>query len=150
MKEICYFFVGEEKLRTYYIFNVNKEMSILTKDSPYMLFKSFESIYKSGREDLFVATNLYEQLASKFNKELVNNRISHNFLDNQFYIYTKNMHSYYNKYRDETCKIEVKNSYLICTCKNSRFELLRKLQGYSLFACDFENKDYFWLDEITC
>ena len=143
---IC--FLQGDFMRTYYIFNINKEMSILTKDSPYMLFKSLESIYKANRNDLFIATNLYEQLAAKFNKELVNNRISCDFHENQFYMYNHNNHSYYNKYRDETCNIEVKNSYLICKCKNSRFELLKRLKDFSFFACDFENKDYFWLDEV--
>ena len=115
-----------------------------------MLFKSFESIYKSGRSDLFIASNLYDQIASKFNREIVNKIIYDGFKENQFYIHTKNSHLYYNKYRDETCNIEIKNSYMICTCKNSHFDLLKKLNGYSLFACDFENKDYFWLDEVCC
>ena len=137
-------------MRTYYIFNVNKEMSILTKDSPYMLFKSFESIYKADRDDLNLASNLYEQLASKFNKTMLNHKILKEYKDNQHYMYTKDYHTYYNKYKDETCNLKVKNSYIICNSNNSKMELLKKLSGFNFFACDFENKDYFWLDEIYC
>ena len=137
-------------MRTYYIFNVNREMSILTKDSPYMLFKSFESIYQADKKDLFMATSLYEQLACRLNKIQLNSMISKNYKDNQHYMYTKDYHSYYNKYKDETCNITVKNSYIICNCNNSHMELLKKVSGFNLFACDFENKDYFWLDEIYC
>ena len=137
-------------MRTYYIFNVNKEMSILTKDSPYMLFKSFESIYRADRNDLGMASNLYEQLASKFNKAILNQRIVAEYKDNQHYMYTKDRHTYYNKYKDETCNLTVKNSYIICNSNNTKLELLKKLNGFNLFACDFENKDYFWLDEIYC
>ena len=137
-------------MRTYYIFNVNKEMSILTKDSPYMLFKSFESIYQADRNDLGMASNLYDQLASKFNKNILNQKIVNEYRDNQHYMYTKDRHTYYNKYKDETCNLTVKNSYIICNSNNSRLELLKKLNGFNLFACDFENKDYFWLDEIYC
>ena len=137
-------------MRTYYIFNVNKEMSILTKDSPYMLFKSFESIYLADRNDLGMASNLYEQLASKLNKAILNQKIVAHYKDNQHYMYTKDRHTYYNKYKDETCNITVKNSYIICCSNNSKLELLKKLSGFNLFACDFENKDYFWLDEIYC
>lgn len=137
-------------MRTYYIFNVNKEMSILTKDSPYMLFKSFESIYQADRNDLGMASNLYEQLASKFNKTILNQKIVNEYKDNQHYMYTKDRHTYYNKYKDETCNLTVKNSYIICNSNNSRLELLKRLNGFNLFACDFENKDYFWLDEIYC
>lgn len=137
-------------MRTYYIFNVNKEMSILTKDSPYMLFKSFESIYKSNRNDLFIASNLYEQIASKFDKLNINNMITKANIDSQFYLCHGDYHTYYNKYKDETCNVMVKNSFLLCKCNSSRIHLLESIKGYSLFACDFENKDYFWLDEIYC
>ena len=82
------------------------------------------------------------------NKELLNQKIVTEYKNNQHYIYTKNHHSYYNRYRDETCNLLVKNSYIICNCNNSRLELLKKLNGYNLFACDFENKDYFWIDEL--
>jgi len=125
-------------------------MSILTKDSPYMLFKSFESIYLADRSDLYMASNLYEQLASKFNKNILNQKIVKEYKDNQHYMYTKDYHTYYNKYKDETSNLTVKNSYIVCNSNNSRLELLKKLNGFNLFACDFENKDYFWLDEIYC
>lgn len=125
-------------------------MSILTKDSPYMLFKSFESIYLADRNDLGMASTLYEQLAAKFNKAMLNQKITEEYKGNQHYMYTKDHHNYYNKYKDETCNIIVKNSYLVCNSNNTKLELLKKLTGFNLFACDFENKDYFWLDEIYC
>lgn len=33
-------------MRKFYIFNINKNSCVLAKDSPYMLYKSFEAIYK--------------------------------------------------------------------------------------------------------
>lgn len=137
-------------MRTYYIFNINKEMSILTKDSPYMLFKSLESIYKANRSDLYMASSLYEQLACKFNKEALNKKILDANHQNQHYIFVNNEHKYFNKYRDESCNLKVKNSYMIYNSNCSKMELLHNLKTYNLFACDFENKDYFWLDEIYC
>lgn len=137
-------------MRIYYIFNVNKEMSILTKDSPYMLFKSFESIFRYGRDDLNVAKNMYNDLTCKFNQNLLNTRIEAKYKDNDFYYYTKNKHHYFNKYRNESCELDVKNNYLVCKCNSSRFDLLNCLNGFNLFVCDFQNKDYFWLDEIYC
>ena len=136
-------------MRTYYIFNINKEMSILTKDSPYMLFKFLESINRKSN-DLYTASNLYEQIAKRFNKVIINDKIYNKYKDNEYYIHSNDYHSYYNKYRDERCNITVKNSYLICNSNNSRLELLNSLNDYNLFVCDFENKDYFWLNEIYC
>lgn len=137
-------------MRTYYIFNINKEMSILTKDSPYLLFKSFESIYRYGKDDFDIAFMLYQELTCSFNKNVINNRILSKYKDNQFYIGTSNNHNYYNKYRDEFCKIRLKNNYLICQCNSGRLDLINSLIGLNLFACDFQNKDYFWIDEIYC
>lgn len=133
-------------MRTYYVFNINKEMSILTKDTPYVLYKSLESIHKT--RDVYMASSLYEQLASKFNKNMINNLLLESFKDNQHYIYVNNHHSYYNKYKEESCTIDVKNSYLLCNSNSGRLILLNKLTGFNLFACDFQNKDYFWLSEM--
>lgn len=137
-------------MRTFYIFNVNKEMSILTKDSPYMLFKSFESIFRSNRVDLEIANNLYHQLASRVNKNIVNDRILNEYKDNQHYMCVSGKHNYVNKYRGEECNLEIKNSFLKCVCKGHSMCLMEALKGFNFFACDFENKDYFWLDEICC
>ena len=45
---------------------------LLREHSPYMLFKSLESIYKANQNDLFIATNLYEAIVfddiSEYNK----------------------------------------------------------------------------------
>ena len=115
-----------------------------------MLFKSFESIYNSGRDDLYVASTLYEQLACKFNRNNINQKLKIAYKDNDYYIYRNNHHAYHNKYRGEDCDLEIKNSYIICNANTSKMEILKKLKGYNLFVCDFENKDYFWLDEIYC
>lgn len=135
-------------MRTYFIFNINKEMSILTKDSPYMLYKSFESIYKGQRSDLNIATNLYEQLALRIHPGL-NNHIYNTFKDDDFYYLANNNHQYYNKYKDERCQLTIKNSYMICLTNTIKPKILTKLDG-NYFVCDFENKDYFWLNEIYC
>lgn len=137
-------------MRTFYIFNINKETAILAKDSPYMLFKSLESIYNGNKKDLYMATSLYEQLACKIDKDSLNKSILASFKNNQHYMFNSNHHSYYNKYLDETCNVVVKNSYIICNCNNAKLNLLKALGSNNLFACDFENKDYFWLNEIYC
>ena len=45
-------------------------------------------------------------------------------------------------------KLTVKNSYLLCEGNTSKPYLLKSLTNYNFFVCDFDNKDYFWLDEI--
>lgn len=135
-------------MRTFYIFNVNRQTSVLSKDSPYLLFKSLEAIYKARKQDLVMASNLYDQITSKLNKDIINNKVSTYYENNDFYMQSLNHHSYYNKYRDESLDIEVKNSYIIVTCNKENLNVFKNMKDYNLFACDFNNKDYFWLDEI--
>ena len=135
-------------MRKFYIFNINKNMCILAKDSPYMLYKSFEAIYKSNREDVGMAQNLYEQMTLKINQTMINNKIYADNKDNHFYYLVNNVHNYYNKYKSEEEKLTVKNSYLLCEGNTSKPYLLKSLTNYNFFVCDFDNKDYFWLDEI--
>ena len=101
-------------MRKFYIFNINKNMCILAKDSPYMLYKSFEAIYKSNREDVGMAQNLYEQMTLRINQTMINNKIYADNKDNHFYYLVNNVHNYYNKYKSEEEKLTVKNSYLLC------------------------------------
>lgn len=137
-------------MKTYYLFNINNEIFNLTKDYGYMLFKDFETIHKTEKDDYNVAFSAYQSLTSKFDKEKINNLITNNFSDNKFYHFEKPVHYYYNKYLDETCNVLVKNAFAICKCNTNKFELLKNIKDYNIFACDFENKNYFWLNEIYC
>ena len=62
-------------MRKFYVFNVNKETSIISKESPYILFKSFESIYNADRSDFNMAKTLYGQLSLKLNKSMLNQKL---------------------------------------------------------------------------
>ena len=137
-------------MRKFYVFNVNKETSIISKESPYILFKSFESIYNADRSDFNMAKTLYGQLSLKFNRNMLDQKIISNYKDNQYYIFNGKEHKYYNKYKDELCNMIIKNSYIQVITNSSKIKLLNNIKGYNLFVCDFENKDYFWLNEICC
>lgn len=137
-------------MREFYIFNINKEISLLAKDSPYMLYKSFETIYNSSKNSLAIAQNLYEQVAGRINQNVINQKIFASYKDSDYYFLANNIHNYYNKYRDETQKVIVKNSFLRCITNVNNLLLLKPLTQYNFFVCDFQNKDYFWLDEIYC
>ena len=59
-------------MRTFYIFKINKELAILTKDSPYNMFKSMEQIYKLDKKDFNLGLKLFEQLAEPLNHQKIN------------------------------------------------------------------------------
>ncbi len=136
-------------MRTFYVFYINKEFKILTKENPYNLYKALENIYYLGGDELSLGINLFEQMAIPFKKNDVNTFIFDNFKDNDFYTMNRNKHKMYNKYRDETLNIETHFTYIKLTTNINKKSVFEKIYlNPNLFVCDFKNKDYFWVDKI--
>ncbi len=136
-------------MRTFYVFYINKEFKILTKDNPYNLFKTLENIYYMEKNDLFLGMNLFEQVAIPFQKDITNKFIFNNFKEDDFYTMNRNNHKVYNKYRDETLNIETHFTYLLLKTNMTKTSIFEKIYlNPNLFVCDFQNKDYFWIDRV--
>ena len=126
-------------MRAFYIFKINKEMGVLLKDSPYNLYKSLEDIYLLDKTSIGIGKDLLDQLIVPIDKERYNRLIYELNKDNDFYMKNGDTHKVVNKYRKEETIITVKNSHIL---------LKTFLPITELFACDFQNKDYFWLEQL--
>ena len=136
-------------MRTFHIFNVNDSIMTLTKDDTYPLYHSFLKIKNLSRNDLSVGINLFEQIAVKIDKKKFSRRLYTHYKECDFYTKFKDDHSYINKYRDEKTTLKLKNSYIRLETNKEYPEFFKYLKkSNSLFACDFDNKDYFWLKDI--
>lgn len=137
-------------MRKFFVFNINDEMTILSKKNPYNIYKALEQIYKMKKNDLIVGTNIYEQLVSIININKLSDEIFNQYKNNDYYSKFNNRHTFYNKYRPERTKMIIKNSYLVIESDAIFPDFLKCLsKKQNFFACDFENKDYFWLDELV-
>jgi len=137
-------------MRTFYIFKINKEMAILTKDAPYNMFKSMEQIYKLDKKDFGIGLRMFEQIAVPIDNKKINKYLFEKFKTNDYYTKYRNIHKINNKYKPEETKLIVNNIYLILKSNIIKPLFLKSLNYDSnLFACDFENKDYFWLDSLS-
>lgn len=119
------------------------------QNDSYPLYHSFNKIKKMNKYDLSLGINIYEQLVDPFEKNKLNKKLYDFYKECDFYTVYKNDHSYINKYRDEKSDLHVKNSYLkIITNKEipEFFKYLKK--NKNLFVVDFENKDYFFINNI--
>ena len=137
-------------MRKYFIFSVRKELLILYKDNPSNLYKLLESIYNMKENEFTYGYNLFKQICLSIDDLELNNRLyltMHNDL-----VYTKidNEHIINNLYKDEVSILTVKKSHLILETSNSYSSFFSFLNNYqkNFFICDFEIKDYFFLDEI--
>ncbi len=135
-------------MRTFYIFRISKEMQILLKNSPYNLFKSLEDIYLLDKTDIGIGKDLLDQIVVPIDKERYNKLIYDFNKDNDFYIKSGDTHKVINKYRKEETIITVKNTYILLKTNIINKDIKKFLPITQAFACDFQNKDYFWLEKL--
>ena len=137
-------------MRTFYIFKINDEFATLTKNCPYNLFKSMEQIYYTKKSDISIAFSIFEQIVMPIDKIQTNLDIFINYKDSDHYTKFKDTHMINNFYSDEQTKMIVNNSYILLRSTKSAPSFLDNLKNIKNgFACDFENKDYFWLETIA-
>ena len=136
-------------MRTFHIFNVNNSVALLTRNDAYPLFHSFLKIKNLKESDLSLGINLYEQIANQIDRKKYTRNIYNHYKESDFYTKFQNNHTYINKYRDEKSYLKVKNAYIRIDTNREFPEFFKYLKkNHNLFACDFENKDYFWLNEL--
>ena len=137
-------------MRTFYIFKIKKELTILTKETPYNLYRTIENLYYQDNDTMGVSFKIYNDLFDLFNKDYVNNRIKKLFDSNRYYINDGDVHKIINKYRPENTTLKVYKSHILLKSDVINPTLLMNyLMNDNLFVCDFKNKDYFWLNEFV-
>lgn len=138
-------------MRTFYIFNINKNFYTLMKKNPYHLFKTLEDIHNFKIADAQVAYDLFSQIVEPYNKSNINNKLFKELNTMDFYSKFHNVHRIQNKYIKEDTMLVVNNTFLLLESnilKPAFFDVLK--DNKNLFVCDFKNKDYFWLNELVC
>lgn len=123
-------------------------MEILLKDSPYNLFKSLEDIYLLDKSSISLGKDLLDQLIVPIDKDKYNKIIYDMNKDNDFYLKSGDIHKIVNKYRKEEINIIVKNSHILLKTNIISKDIKKYLPIDAMFACDFSNKDYFWLEQL--
>lgn len=137
------------EMRTFYIFKISREMGLLLKDSPYNLFKSLEDIYLLDKANVGLGKELLDQLIVPIDKDKYNKLVYEKNKDNDFYMMSGNTHRIINKYRKEDTTIVIKSSHILLKTNIINRDIKKFLPLQELFLCDFNNKDYFWLEELV-
>lgn len=138
-------------MRVFYIFKIKKPYVILTKNNPYHLYKTIEHIYYLKTDELKIGNNIFENLSGTFNKDLLNTSVYSYYKYKDSYTKFKDIHTIIDYFTKEKSRLTVNKSYLLIQSTEeipSFFKVLSKNKG-DIFVCDFQNKDYFWLDKIA-
>ena len=124
-------------------------MTLLLRESPYNLFKSLEGIFLLDKANIGYGKDLLDDLIVPIDKLKYNKLIYDLNKDNDFYMKVGDNHKIVNKYRKEETNILVRNSHILLKTNIINKNIRKFLPLNELFACDFENKDYFWLEELV-
>lgn len=137
-------------MRQFYIFNINNEFKYNIKIDPYILYKVFEELHNIKNNDIKYGVNIYNNITKPVNKKYLNNKIYNEYKNNYSYTKFMNKHIINNYFNKEKSTLIIKNSYIELDTSSINSTFFKYLQKYkNLFVCDFDNKDYFWLESIA-
>lgn len=136
-------------MRTFYVFKISRDLSILMADTPYNLYKTLEGIYLLDSSSISFGKELLDQVIVPLEKDKVNKMIYEINKDNDFYMKIGDNHRIVNKYRKEETNLIVKNSHILLKTNILNKNIKNFLPTNDFFVCDFANKDYFWLSKLV-
>ena len=136
-------------MRKYYLFKINKTYYNLTRENPYTLYKAIESIYKLKPDNITYAYNFFNQIRDTFNKEYLNSNIYEYYKNRHSYTKINNTHMIHDYYTKEESKLIINTNYLLIKSTKQLPTFLKAItRKEKIFVIDFENIDYFWLEEL--
>lgn len=137
-------------MRKYYLFKINKTYYNLTRDNPYILYKAIESIYHIKENDFKYFYNYFESMRDTFNKDYLNTNIYEYYKNRHSYTKIRDTHMIYDYYTKEESKLIVNTNYLVIKSTKQIPTFLKAITRKEyVFVCDFDNTDYFWLEELA-
>ena len=146
----CYINNGDD-MRMYYVFNIKSDVLKLYQDKPSSLYKILENIYFMHIEDINYGFNIFKQLTNKIKILEISNEIYIKLHRDLVYSKIDNEHIINDLYHDEVSILRIKNSHMLIETNksfSSFFKLLNDINS-NYFVCDFKEKDFFFLSNIT-
>lgn len=136
-------------MKVYFIFDIKKEFVSLYHENEKVLFDILRQIYYLDSSEITYGYTLLNQLINKINKNYIDQKIYIKY--HQYIPYSKKNMTHYinNMYRDEISRLVVKNSYIKLEQEKTNSTFFEVLKNYSnnYFACDFKNRDFFFLSD---
>lgn len=131
-------------MRKYYLFVIKNDYQQIYKNHSYVLFKTLENLKGTIPVNFPYGISLYEQLCQTFHSDILNNYIKRKFKCKKINKKIIKINSMI-----ENTYIQVNKSCAIILTNLNIPPVFRVFNIYNkrIFVCDFENQDYFWLNE---
>ena len=138
-------------MKVYFVFDIKLEFINLYYGNESILYNILKQVYKLDKYDINYGYNIFNQLTNKLNKSDIDKYLYIKLHRNIPYSKKDDIHMYNNLYKDEISKLIVKRSYIRIDSENKYCSFLKILKKYkkSLFVCDFNNQNYFFLKDYN-
>ena len=125
-------------MRTFYIFKLNKDYTLVANKKPENIYILLKSIYSYNKKDILVAFDLFNEICLAINIEFINKYIYDKLKKEEEYTKFKNIHMYNNFFTNETSKMSVLKSHIRIKSNKSDNIFIKNIKDITdLFVCDF-------------
>lgn len=137
-------------MRIYFVFKIKEEYTDLYRDTPSTLYNILNQMYYMKRSEIGYGFNLFNQMIDRINKFELDKYLYILLHTKMKYSKKGEDHILNNLYKDEISILRVKTTHILINSNKSYTEFFALLNQFdsSLFVCDFNNHDYFFLSEI--
>lgn len=131
-------------MRKYFLFSIQKEYYDVYHKNPMVLYKTLENLYHLKKDNINFGLSLYKQICNIIDV----NRLKYYF---EQVCIKKRDRKYLVVSNKEAVVFNIYYSCIVCKTVKNYPKGLKILNYYDkyLFVCDFENKDYFFLNDSS-
>lgn len=133
-------------MRTYYIFKIKEILK--QKANSYSVYKLLYNIYSKKVSYDEAKSYIYKYL-DLYDKENISKTLTNLYSDDDFYSYRYLTHNYHDYFNNERTSLYINDAFIKVKTNKNLPSFFYDLRDTSLFVCDFENTDYFWITEIN-
>ena len=135
-------------MRVYYVFKINNLLNTSYEKRPVSIYKLLNKINTYNKNEYKSANRLYRKVVIKIDKRNIDNYILMNHINDFYYTKHNLVHELYSN--KEMSKLIIYNTYIKIITTNNLPSFFKDIfmYGDNFFAVDFNNKDYFYLDEF--
>lgn len=136
--------MGDFNMDIYHVFAIKKDIYKVYKNNEYSLYKLLYNLYNLNKEDMSYGISLYNQICIPINKKILEEYLE---LINNI---RKGKNRYMITENNKKSIILIKPSNIIYKTNNISKNLIYIFNNYYkyLFICNFNKKDYNWINNI--
>lgn len=135
-------------MRIFYLFKIKRNVLKDYKNNYEELYKTLDYIHTLNEKDINLGYRIFNSLIVPIKKDEFNNYIKENNIGNDNYICFNYTHTINDFFYDESTKMIIKNTFIKIKSNKSFPLFFDNIKSFhNLFVCDFNNHDYFLLDD---